>query len=90
MTVELVFEEPPGQVRRGPSELQESYEPIFRELQKHPKKWAMLGEFPGGGIAGRKRTSLIRAPWLPGEYEITVRTNGDGARLYARYIGPRK
>ncbi len=83
----IVWEEPPGRVRRGHYD----WRAIASDLRAHCGRWARVAEYdtPGSAAATASRISKgKRPPFGPaGTFEAASRKAGDGWAVYARYVG---
>ncbi len=64
------------------------YAEVLSKFNKQSKKWALIATFDKSGTANGAAGYLRKYPaLLPGKFEFSVRTEGNGAGLYARRVG---
>lgn len=81
----LVWEEPPAGARGGRRNVVDRLAPQLGELEQHPGRWARLERFVGRSSANTAAGRLRKAKGS--EWEFKAARDGDGSKLYGRYVG---
>lgn len=82
--INLRWEDPPNNMSRGTAI--DPNAPEFQELRANPKRWARLYDYPNGGSAQSRASSLRKT--LGSNFEIVSRKMGDGGgtAVFGRYV----